>query len=122
MKLRSSGLIAIILLAGSITPAQQAAPRPITVDDLFGVKEAHEARFSPDGQAIAFTVNSSSLKEDKQESRIWMLPTAGGEPSLSPPKASRPLTRAGHRMESIWRFSPRARMPRETTRRRRSTY
>src|SRR5258708_19768377 len=80
MKLRSSGLFAVFLLAGSITPAQQtAAPRPITVDDLFGLKEAHEAQISPDGQVIAFTVNSRSLKEDKPESRVWMVPTAGGD-------------------------------------------
>jgi dipeptidyl aminopeptidase/acylaminoacyl peptidase len=81
MKLRLSGLLALFLLASSITTAQQAAaPRPITVDDLFGVKEAHEAHISPDGQAIAFTVHSASLKEDKPESRIWLVPTAGGDP------------------------------------------
>src|SRR5260370_15114423 len=80
MKLRSSGLFAVFLLAGSITPAQQtAAPRPITVDDLFRVREAHEAQIRPDGQVIAFTVNSRSLPEDKPESRIWMVPTAGGD-------------------------------------------
>src|SRR5258705_8548249 len=80
MKLRSSGLFAVFLLAGSITPAQQtAAPRPITVDDLFGVKEAHEAQISPDGQVIPFPVNARSLKEEKPESRIWMGPTAGGD-------------------------------------------
>src|SRR6266852_7809039 len=80
MKLCSSGLFAIFLLAASIAPAQQAAtPRPITVDDLFGVKEAHEAQISLGGQVIAFTVTSSSLKEDKPESRIWMAPTAGGD-------------------------------------------
>ncbi len=49
------------------------------MDDLFGIKEAHESRISPDGQVIAYTVTSSSLKEDKPESRIWMVPTAGGE-------------------------------------------
>ncbi|HXH68110.1 MAG TPA: S9 family peptidase [Candidatus Limnocylindrales bacterium] len=80
MKVRSSALLALLLLASSITPAQQAAaPRPITVDDLFNVKEAHEARINPDGQAIAFTVHSTSLKEDKPESRIWMVPAVGGE-------------------------------------------
>jgi dipeptidyl aminopeptidase/acylaminoacyl peptidase len=80
MTLRLSGLFAVFLLASSITSAQQpAAPSPITVDDLFGIKEAHEPRISPDGQVIAFTVTSSSLKEDKPESRIWMVPTAGGD-------------------------------------------
>src|SRR6201998_3703812 len=85
MKLRLSGLFAVFLLAGSITPAQQtAAPRPITVDDLFDVKEAHEAQISPDGQVIAFTVNSASLKEDKPESRISMIPAAGGDATPRP--------------------------------------
>ena len=80
MKPRLSGLWALFLLASSITSAQQAAtPRAITVDDLFGVKEAHEPQFSPDGQVIAFTVTSSSLKEDKAESRIWMVPASGGD-------------------------------------------
>src|ERR1700741_2548394 len=70
MKLRLSGLSALFLLASSITPAQQAAtPRAITVDDLFGVKEAHEPQISPDGQVITFTVTSSSLKDDNAESR-----------------------------------------------------
>jgi len=80
MKLRLSVLSALFLLASSITTAQQpAGPRPVTVDDLFGVKEAHEPRISPDGQLIAFTVASTSLKEDKPESRIWMVPAAGGD-------------------------------------------
>src|SRR5580692_12983060 len=80
MKLRWSCLFALFLLESSIAAAQQpAAPHQITVDDLFGVKEAHDPQLSPDGQVITFTVNSSSLKEDKPESRIWMVPTAGGD-------------------------------------------
>ncbi|HXJ11787.1 MAG TPA: hypothetical protein VNH19_05890, partial [Candidatus Limnocylindrales bacterium] len=80
MNLRSSILSALFFVASSITLAQQSAtPRPVTVDDLFGVKEAHEPRISSDGQVIAFTVTSNSLKEDKPESRIWMVPTTGGD-------------------------------------------
>ena len=80
MNLRSSILSAFFFVASSITPAQQpAAPRPVTVDDLFGVKEAHEPRISSDGQVIAFTVTSNSLKEDKPGSRIWMVQTAAGD-------------------------------------------
>src|SRR5690242_9104318 len=80
MKLRLSGLFAVMLLASSITSAQQSvAPRPVTSDDLLSVKEAHDPRISPDGQLIAFTVASNSLKEDKPESRIWMVPAAGGD-------------------------------------------
>ena len=80
MTLPPAVLFAISLLASSITPAQQStAASRLTMDALFGVKEAHEAQITPDGQFIAYTVNSTSLKEDKSESRIWMVPSAGGE-------------------------------------------
>lgn len=80
MKLFKGVAVASLLLAGSVTLAQQpGSPRPISVEDLFGIQEAHDAQISPDGSVIAFTVSSSSLKEDKQESRIWMVPTAGGD-------------------------------------------
>jgi len=80
MKLSLGSLLALFLVSGSITLAQQGgAPAPVTVDDLFGVKEAHEAQITPDGQFIAYTVNSISLKEDKNESRIWMIPAGGGD-------------------------------------------
>lgn len=82
MKLRLGVFLGLFLLGGSITLAQQgSAPGPITVDDLFGVKEAHEAQITPDGQWIAYTVISTSLKDDKSESRIWMIPAAGGDPA-----------------------------------------
>jgi dipeptidyl aminopeptidase/acylaminoacyl peptidase len=80
MKLSLTVLSGIFLLTGSITFAQQAtSPRPVTVDDLFDFKEAHDPQVSPDGQVVAYTVNFTSLKEDKSDSRIWMIPTAGGE-------------------------------------------
>ena len=79
MNLRLPVLCLFSLLVSSITAAQASLPRPVTVDDLFGVKEAHEAQISPDGRMIAYAVNSNSLKEDKAESRIWMIPANGGE-------------------------------------------
>ena len=76
-------LAVLLCLAGSarsVVAAQQApAPRLITVDDLFGIREVHDPQISPDGQFIAYTVTSTSLKEDKRQTRIWMVATAGGE-------------------------------------------
>src|SRR5258708_5377413 len=77
MKLRSSGLFAVFLLAGSITPAQQTpALRPITVDDLFGVKEPHEAQimtdtiqdgeefeWAPDGKQLVLVLRDPTPEE-----------------------------------------------------------
>jgi dipeptidyl aminopeptidase/acylaminoacyl peptidase len=80
MKLHLAVSFGIFLLAASVSPAQVASsPAPVTVDDLFGVKEAHEAQLTPDGQFIAYTVTSTSLKEDKSETRVWMIPAAGGD-------------------------------------------
>ncbi len=80
MKLRLVMLLLAIGAGGAITGAQQpAAPRPVGVDDLFGYRETHDPQVSPDGQYIAYTVSSTSLKDDKSEKRIYMVPAAGGE-------------------------------------------
>jgi dipeptidyl aminopeptidase/acylaminoacyl peptidase len=80
MKLRSALLLAVLGLCSSITPAQQVStPRPLGVDDLFGIREVHDPQISPDGQLIAYTVSGALLREDKTETRIWMVPSAGGD-------------------------------------------
>lgn len=80
MKTRLASLLFVFALCSSITRSQQAPPRPIGIDDLFGVKEAHDPQISPDAQFIAYVVASTSLSEDRTESRIWMIPAAGGDP------------------------------------------
>jgi dipeptidyl aminopeptidase/acylaminoacyl peptidase len=72
MRVRLAVLLCLVGSAGF-------APRVIMVDDLFGVREVHDPQISHDGQFIAYTVSSTSLKEDKTETRIWMVSTAGGE-------------------------------------------
>src|SRR4030081_3450347 len=59
-------------------PAQKppTQPRPITVDDLFQIRDVSDPQLSPDAQSIAYTVKTLSLKEDKSEERIWAVPTA----------------------------------------------
>ncbi len=80
MKLRWILLTLAFLAVSSITRAQQPpSPRPIAVDDLFGYLEVSDAQISPDAQFVAYTVGTTSLKEDKSESRIWMVPVAGGD-------------------------------------------
>jgi Tol biopolymer transport system component len=80
MKLRFAVLSLVVGLTSSLGCAQQApAPRLITIDDLFQLREVHDAQISPDGQFVAYTVTSTLLKDDKTETRIWMVPTAGGD-------------------------------------------
>ena len=56
------------------------APRPITIDDYFQIQTVHDPQLSPDAQWVAYTVDKSSLKTDKNESCIWMISASGGEP------------------------------------------
>jgi dipeptidyl aminopeptidase/acylaminoacyl peptidase len=80
MKLRPGFFLLVLVLTSSITLGQQStAPRPVGVDDLFGVREVHDPQISPDARFIAYTVNSVSLKDDKNHTRIWMIPAGGGD-------------------------------------------
>lgn len=56
------------------------APRLITIDDYFQIRDVTQPELSPDGQWVAYTVRTKMLKEDKNETRIWMVSTRGGEP------------------------------------------
>jgi dipeptidyl aminopeptidase/acylaminoacyl peptidase len=62
--------------------AQQAVPsqRPITVDDAFELRDVRDPQITDDGKWVAYTVSTMSLKEDKTETRIWIVPAEGGEP------------------------------------------
>jgi dipeptidyl aminopeptidase/acylaminoacyl peptidase len=69
----------LVLVLAPVLFAQQSSPRPITIDDYFGLREVQDPQISPDGQWVAYTVKTASLKEDKNEERIWMVPAAGGD-------------------------------------------
>jgi Tol biopolymer transport system component len=59
--------------------AQTPTPRPITIDDYFQIQAVHDPQLSPDAQWVAYSVDKSNLKTDKTETRIWMVPTTGGD-------------------------------------------
>lgn len=68
-------------LATPQTEGTNPAPRrSLTVDDLFQIKDIADAQVSPDGRWVAYTVGSTSLKEEKSEAQVWMVPMAGGDP------------------------------------------
>src|SRR5438477_1334730 len=71
-------LLACLLLS-PLTRAQEPAPRPVTIADVFAFRDLHEPQISPDGQWVAYTIGSVNREEDKNEERIWMTPAAGGE-------------------------------------------
>ena len=78
-------MVALLFIAGSITAQQpqdskQVPKRNLAVDDLFQIKDVAEAQVSPEGKWVAYTVGSTSLKEEKTEGQIWMVLAAGGDP------------------------------------------
>ena len=69
----------ILLLSIQIEAFSQETEKPLSIDDIINLKRVRNPEISPDGQWIAFTVSSSDLKKDTSETRIWMIPAAGGE-------------------------------------------
>jgi len=66
--------------------AQESAPKPapatprnITIDDFFQIRDVSQPELSPDGQWVAYTVRTRMLKDDKNEQRLWMISTHGGD-------------------------------------------
>lgn len=62
----------------SATPTP-ATPRNITIDDYFQIRDVAQPEISPDGQWVAYAVRTRMLKEDKNEQRLWMVSTHGGD-------------------------------------------
>ncbi|MCZ6918433.1 MAG: S9 family peptidase [Gemmatimonadetes bacterium] len=75
-----------ILLGAAASPVRGQAPRPIEVDDLFRLENVGAPVLSPDGLWAAYTVSTTSLEEEKSETRIWMVSTTDGTvlPMTSP--------------------------------------
>ncbi len=72
-------------------------PRPLDADDYFRIGRVGDPQVSPDGGWIAYTVTTYDLEEDKSNTRVWMVSSAGG--------AARPLT--GEKVSSSTpRWSP----------------
>ena len=79
-------VVAAALLIGAPFGAALAAddaapaPRPLAVDDYFTIRGVDDPQISPDGRWVAYTVTTSDLEADELKTRIWMVPSAGGEP------------------------------------------
>ena len=72
----SRTLLAGLLLAVSLAAA--AAPRPLTVDDLWAMQRVAQPAVSPDGQWVAFVVTHYDTAANTNDSDLWLVPAAGG--------------------------------------------
>jgi dipeptidyl aminopeptidase/acylaminoacyl peptidase len=64
--------------------AQQPAPRSVTLDDAFQIRDVHDPQLSPDAKWLAYTVGSALLKDDSTRQRIWMLSIAASSAAAEP--------------------------------------
>jgi dipeptidyl aminopeptidase/acylaminoacyl peptidase len=71
---------AVAPAAGSAAAQAAAAPGPrlLAVDDMFALKTVSDARLSPDGAWVAYTVAIYDKKKDKGQKDLYMVPMAGG--------------------------------------------
>lgn len=68
-----------LLFLMHLNTVSQVKENPLSIDDLINLKGVRNPQISPDGKWIAFTVSTSDLEKDKSETRLWMIPSSGGE-------------------------------------------
>jgi dipeptidyl aminopeptidase/acylaminoacyl peptidase len=78
-------LMALLLLSISAYPLSaqedQGGPsrRSLEINDMFSIKRVGTPQVSPEGDWVAYMVSTSSLEPGKSGTRIWMVPSAGGD-------------------------------------------
>ncbi|MDP3717720.1 MAG: DPP IV N-terminal domain-containing protein [Acidobacteriota bacterium] len=76
-------LVAVALLAVSLTNPFAQSKRAVTFDDVLNVKAVGGATISPDGAQVLYTVRQWVAEKDRMEARthIWIVPTSGATPA-----------------------------------------
>ena len=74
---RSLSVIALIVFLFTLPVA---AKRAVTVEDLFATKDIGEARLSPDGRSIVFTLSITDLAKNRSFATLWLVAAAGDKP------------------------------------------
>jgi dipeptidyl aminopeptidase/acylaminoacyl peptidase len=79
-----AAIMAVFVTGGAAAGASQegkpSSRRGLKIEDLFQIKSVRDVQVSPEGAWVAYTVGTDSLKDDKSETQVWMVPAAGGDP------------------------------------------
>ena len=70
----------VVLLLLLLDAAVIAQERSLVIDDLMKLKSVSGPVVSPDGEWVVYSVRARNMEEDKSNSQLWAVPTAGGEP------------------------------------------
>ncbi len=92
-------VVLVFCLFGVFAPlgATSAGKRPLTFEDLFGMKRVSDPQVSPDGKTLVFTMTEKDVEGNSSSTHIYSVPMSGGSP--------RQLTN-GPTSESQPRWSP----------------
>src|SRR6185503_5564557 len=74
MKRRFAFVAAVLCLLAITAQAKRA----VTPDDLLSIKDVGEARLSPDGTTVVYTVTSIDREKNRSISNLWLVPANGG--------------------------------------------
>ena len=72
--------IILILACWLISVLLANEKRPVTINDIFTLKDITEAQLSPDGSSILYVVSVADFQESAYNTDIWKIPASGGEP------------------------------------------
>ena len=69
-----------LTLSFCVVGALAQQKRAMTFEDVLALKSVSDAQVSPDGKWVAYVVTSVDMKENANDSDVWLVSTAGGEP------------------------------------------
>jgi len=78
--MRKGILAAVLVLFTASSAFAQSGPRAMTVDDALDMKSVGSALMSPDGNWVFYSLSELNWKDNKRESKYFMIPAEGGEP------------------------------------------
>jgi dipeptidyl aminopeptidase/acylaminoacyl peptidase len=71
-------LLTVLVCLLTMTAQAKRAPVP---EDIFAIKDVSDARISPDGSQVVYTVTSMDRARNSYSSNLWLVPAGGGTPS-----------------------------------------
>jgi dipeptidyl aminopeptidase/acylaminoacyl peptidase len=74
-------LLALVVSVPAALAARAEAAETFTVEKLIALGRVSDPQVSPDGRMVAYVLTTGSLEKNSRQSRIWLVPVAGGAPS-----------------------------------------